>query len=266
MVALGAATAISLVLLARVELRAAQPILPPDLFRNHVYVIGVTVIGLAGMALFAAVVFLPLMFQLLLGASPSRAGLMIAPMMGGVIVSSVGGGRLVSTTGRYKLLPVLGLLTVSAVFATFAWATRTAVPQVVMEVLLVAMGLGMGLVLPTLTTAIQNAVLRGELGAATATAAFFRSLGGAVGVALSGAVLASYLHRLPLRLQEAAGGVGEISRLSAADHAAVLGAYRIGLSGAFAAGASIASLAFLTVLFLPELPLRRGTAIGPTEP
>jgi EmrB/QacA subfamily drug resistance transporter len=265
-VALGAATAISLGLLARVELRAAQPILPPDLFRNHVYVIGVTVIGLAGMALFAAVVFLPLMFQLLLGASPSRAGLMIAPMMGGVIVSSVGGGRLVSTTGRYKLLPVIGLLTVSAVFATFAWATRTAVPQVVMEVLLVAMGLGMGLVLPTLTTAIQNAVLRGELGAATATAAFFRSLGGAVGVALSGAVLAFYLHRLPLRLQEAAGGVGEISRLSVADHAAVLDAYRIGLSGAFAAGASIASLAFLTVLFLPELPLRLGPAMGPTEP
>jgi len=265
-VGLGVAAVVALGLLARVELGAAQPILPPDLFRNRVFVIGVTVIALAGMALFAAVVFMPLLFQLLLGASPSRAGLMIAPMMGGVIVSSVAGGRLVSTTGRYKLLPVFGLFTVSAVFATFAWGTRSAVPVSVMEALLVAMGLGMGLVLPTLTTAIQNAVLRGELGAATATAAFFRSLGGAIGVALSGSVLSSYLHRLPAGLQAAAGGVEHIAGLPLADRTAVLDAYRVGLSGSFIAGASIGTLAFLAVLFLPELPLRLAPASSVSEP
>ena len=83
-------------LLVLVKLRAAQPILPPHLFRDWVFVTGNAVTGLAAMALFAAVVFLPLMFQLLMGASPSRAGLMIAPMMCGVIVASFAGGRMVS--------------------------------------------------------------------------------------------------------------------------------------------------------------------------
>ena len=78
-------------LLVLVKLRAAQAILPPHLFRDWVFITGDAVTGLAAMALFAAVVFLPLMFQLLMGASSSRAGLMIAPMMGGVIVASFAG-------------------------------------------------------------------------------------------------------------------------------------------------------------------------------
>ena len=73
-------------------------------------VLSVVVVGLSAMGLFAAAVFLPLYFQLVQGASPTSAGLMIAPMMGGVIVASVGGGRLVSHTGRYKWLVAVGLL------------------------------------------------------------------------------------------------------------------------------------------------------------
>jgi len=86
----------SFVLLAFVERQATHPILPPELFGNSVFVLGAAVIALATMALFAAIVFLPLMFQLLMDASPTQAGLMLAPMMGGVIVASVVGGRLVS--------------------------------------------------------------------------------------------------------------------------------------------------------------------------
>ncbi len=253
---LAAASIAAFGLLVPVELRATQPILPPDLFRNRVFVVGAAVITLAAMALFAAAVFLPLMFQLLMGASPSRAGLMIAPMMGGVIVASFTGGRLVSRTGRYKLLPVFGLLAAALSYVALAWATQTGVGALPIEATLVIMGLGIGFVMPNLTTAIQNAVERSELGGATATAAFFRSLGSAIGVALSGAVLAMHLHLLPAGLQAAGGGVAEIAGLPAAQRAVVLNVYRAGLSSAFAAGAAIAAVGFLTVLFLPERPLR----------
>jgi EmrB/QacA subfamily drug resistance transporter len=243
-------------LLVPVELKAPQPILPPELFRNRVFVIGATVIALAAMALFAAASFLPLMFQLLMGASPSRAGLMIAPLMGGVITASITGGRLVSRTGRYKLLPVCGLFTVTLAFATLAWATHAGVHAPLIEGVLVLLGLGIGMVMPNLTTAIQNAVPRNILGGATATAAFFRSLGGALGVAVSGAVLAVQLHRVSGGLGSASSGVAQIASLAPAQRAVVFAAYRAGLSGAFIMGACIAALGFIVVLFLPEVPLR----------
>jgi EmrB/QacA subfamily drug resistance transporter len=249
----------SFVLLALVEQLVAQPILPPSLFGNSVFVLGAAVIALATMALFAAVIFLPLMFQLLMGATPAQAGLMMAPMMGGVIVASFAGGRLVSRTGRYKIFPVCGLLAASLSYATLAWSVGHGTDLSLIEAMLVVMGLGIGLVMPNLTTAIQNAVPRRDLGAATASAAFFRSLGGALGAALSGAVLAAHLHGLAGDALHLSGGVQQIAELPAAQRALLLGAYRAGLSGAFTAGAMIAGLGFLTVLFLPERPLRSAT-------
>ncbi len=253
---LSAAALAAFTALALVEQRAAQPILPPDLFANRVFVIATMVIALAATALFAAVVFLPLMFQLLMGASPSRAGLMMSPMMGGVIVASFVGGRMVSRTGRYKLFPVFGLCAATLSYGALTWAVRAGTGTLPIEAVLVVMGLGIGFVMPILTTAIQNAVRRDELGGATATAAFFRSLGGALGVALSGAVLAARLRDLPIGLQVPAGGVAGIIGLPTAQRVAMLDAYREGLSSAFAAGAAIAALGLVTVLFLPERPLR----------
>jgi MFS family permease len=245
----------SFMALAVVERRAPQPILPPELFGNSVFVVAAAVIALATMALFAAVVFLPLMFQLLMDASPTQAGLMLAPMMGGVIVASVVGGRLVSRTGRYKVFPVFGLFAATLSYAALAWAVRHGVRPLPVEMVLVVMGLGIGLVMPNLTTAIQNAVPRRDMGAATASAAFFRSLGGALGAALAGAVLAAHLHG-PAGDPGLFSGVQQIAELPAAQRALVLDAYRAGLSGAFAVGAVIAGLGFLAVLFLPERPLR----------
>jgi hypothetical protein len=107
------------------------------------------------------------------------------------------------------------------------------------EVILVVLGLGIGVSFPNLTTAIQNAVERADLGATTATAAFFRSLGGAVGVALSGAILTA---RLPILMP---GGTGSDRRrpMPIAEHAAVVDAYRHALSTTFLAGAIIAAIA-----------------------
>jgi EmrB/QacA subfamily drug resistance transporter len=249
----------SFIALAFVERQAAQP-LPPELFGNSVFAVGAAVIALATMALFAAVVFLPLMFQLLMNASPTQAGLMLAPMMGGVIVASVVGGRLVSRTGRYKIFPVFGLAAATLSYAVLAWTVRHEVRITVVETALVVMGLGIGLVMPNLTTAIQNAVPRRDLGAATASAAFFRSLGGALGAALAGAVLAAHLHGAGGDASALSGGVLQIAELPAAERALVLDAYRVGLSGAFTVGAVISGLGFLTVLFLPERPLRGAAA------
>jgi MFS family permease len=259
-IGLAVAAIASFMLLAFVERQADEPILPPELFHNSVFVIGAAVIALATMALFAAVVFLPLMFQLLMGASPAEAGLMIAPMMGGVIVASFTGGRLVSKTGRYKLFPVLGLAAATLSYSALAWAVCHDIGLPTIEVVLVVMGLGIGLVMPNLTTAIQNAVPRHDLGAATASAAFFRSLGGAVGAALSGAVLAAHLNGLLADGGHLSSGVRQIAALPEAQRAVVLEAYRSGLTGAFTAGAVIAGLGFLTVLFLPERPLRTVSA------
>ncbi|HEY1412898.1 MAG TPA: MDR family MFS transporter [Rhodopila sp.] len=250
--ALGGAAIVCIFLLTLTERRAAEPLLPPRLFRVRVFVLSVLVIGLAAMGLFAAAVFLPLYFQLVQGASPTSAGLMIAPMMGGVIVASIGGGRLVSHTGRYKLLVTVGLLAAALSFATLAWSAWTGGGAAIGEVILAVLGLGIGVSFPNLTTAIQNAVERADLGAATAMAAFFRSLGGAVGVALSGAILTSRLQTL---MPGGLRGVGLGSHLPPADHAAVVFAYRHALATTFLAGGLVAAIACIVVALSPERPL-----------
>jgi hypothetical protein len=185
---------------------------------------------------------------------------MLAPMMGGVIVASVVGGLLVSRTGRYKIFPVFGLLAAALSYAALAWSVRHGIHPLPVEAVLVVMGLGIGLVMPNLTTAIQNTAPRQDLGAAAASAAFFRSLGGALGAAQAGAVLASNLHELTGDARHLSAGVLQIAALPAAERALVLDAYRAGLASAFTAGAVIAGLGFLTVLFLPERPLRGAAA------
>ena len=248
-VGLAGTAVVFLGLLTMNERRAAEPLLPPRLFRIRIFVLSVLVIALSAMGMFAAAVFLPLYFQLVQGASPTAAGLMISPMMGGVIVASVGGGRLVSHTGRYKLLVTFGLLVATMSFAMLAWTAESGGGIVKSELTLVALGLGIGVSFPNLTTAIQNAVERTDLGAATATSAFFRSLGGAIGVALSGAILTARLQTL----MPGNASIGE--RMAIADHADVVFAYRHALSTTFLAGASIAAVACIIVALSPERPL-----------
>jgi len=247
------------------ERHAEEPILPPRLFRDRVFVVGATVMGLTAVALFGAIIFLPLFFQLVLGAAASQAGLMLSPLMGGVIVASVVGGRLLSKTGRYKFLPVTGLSVACASFLLLAWLALSQASVVPLELSLVGLGLGLGLVMPNLTTAIQNAVPAQDLGVATSAASFFRSLGGALGVAVSGAWMTWRLHRL-LPSQDAASvgnsavdrSISAISALPAAERAVVVHAYRHAIGSTFLLGAAVAALGLVIVLALPERPLRSG--------
>lgn len=231
------------------EGRAAEPLLPPHLFGNRVFLSSVLVIGLASMGLFTAAVFLPLYFQLVQGASPTAAGLMVAPMMGGVIVASVGGGRLVSHYGRYKWLVTCGLLLASLCFTALGVTAWTGQGAGLGIAILVILGFGIGVSFPNLTTAIQSAVGRQDMGVATATSAFFRSLGGAVGVAIAGAVLTARLRALmppgtPIETVTA-------HMPSVSDTALVL-LYRHALSTTFFAAAAVVVVACVMVALAPE--------------
>ncbi len=258
-----AASVFCFALLVWRERHAVEPILPPRLFRDRVFVVGASVVGLTAVALFGAVIFLPLFFQLVLGAAASKAGLMLSPLMGGVIVASVVGGRMLSRTGRYKFLPVTGLSVACVSFVLLSWLAQAQGSVLALELSLVGLGLGLGLVMPNLTTAIQNAVAPQDLGVATSAASFFRSLGGALGVALSGAWMTLQLHRL-LPPQSASLGsavensISAISALPDAERALVLHAYRHAIGSTFLLGAAVAGLGLLIVLALPERPLRSG--------
>jgi EmrB/QacA subfamily drug resistance transporter len=277
-IGLAMASVVLTVLLIRTERRSAEPVLSPHIFHNRTVVIASAVMGLAFMGIFGAFVFLPLFFQLVMGMEPAKAGLMLAPMTGGLIASSFIGGRIVSRTGRYKIFPVVGLGCASLSFIVVMWAAASNGGIGVIETSLIVLGGGFGLVMPNLVVALQNAVGTSELGAATATAAFFRQLGGTFGVAMSGAIMTAQLQGLHMEnwttlikngrsLMEQ--GIKDIAALPAAQREIVLGAYRHAISTTFLVGAIITALAFALVLFLPEHPLksgRTGSSGTPSEP
>ncbi|MEA2754248.1 MAG: hypothetical protein QOJ54_537 [Aliidongia sp.] len=262
--ALGMAVPLLFGLLIWCERRAQEPMLPPYLFTNRIFVIAAAVTSLTAMALIGANVFLPLYFQLVEGASPSSAGLQIAPLMGGLIVTSMIGGRLVSTTGRYKIFAVSGLALATAAYGAMTYIALCGTSPILMEPALALLGAGIGLVMPNLTTAIQNAVTRAHLGVATSTNGFFRALGGSFGVGVSGALMtgrlqvllpADWVHSGTGGRSVLEGSVAQIAALPMAEHAAIIEAYRHAIGSTFLAGGAVAAFAFLVVLFLPERPL-----------
>jgi hypothetical protein len=154
-----------------------------------------------------------------------------------------------------------------------AWgAFNAGTPTWIIEAALVALGGGLGWVMPNLTVAIQNAVDRRDLGSATSVSGFVRSLGGALGVAVSGAVVSVLLHHsLPaawLNTTTSSGkslleaGVQEIAAIPPEQHAVLIEAYRHAIATTFITGAGIAALAFFIVLALPERPLLSVTKPG----
>ncbi len=250
---LAGTTLLMLGLLVPVQRRAAEPALPPHLFADRVFSCAVSAMTLLSAALFGSLVFIPLYFQLVFGASATEAGLRMAPLMGGLIVSSVIGGRLVSSTGRYKRYPVVGLAIGAASLAVMAAATLHGVSANGFDALLIVLGMALGLVMPNVTTAVQNAVSPHDVGVATATLGFFRSLGGALGVAVAGTILSTTLHGAGSALSL---GLTELRALPPAEHLHLVLAYSHALSWIFAAAAMMTVCAFVIVLFMPERALR----------
>jgi len=261
-----AASVIAMIsLLVYTERHSTEPVLSPKILQNRVFMIATSVMFLTFMGLFSAAIFLPLFFQLVLGFAPARAGLMLAPMTGGVVVASFLGGRLVSRSGRYKIFPVVGLAAATLAFLSVMWAALAGASIGFVEISLVVLGMGFGLVMPNLLVAIQNAVLPIELGSATAASTFFRSLGGTFGVAISGAIMTAQLQAPHAQMSAGMGngvrslleqGIQQIGQLPAVQKEMVIGAYRHAIGTTFMLGSVIIALAFILVLFLPEHPLK----------
>ena len=264
--ALAVAGTLLLVAFAFHERRTEEPVLPPRLFRDPVFRVATAALFLIGVAMFGAIVFLPLYLQVVAGASASSSGLLLLPLMAGIVGSSVAVGRIISRTGRYKWYPVAGaaLMTVAmGLLATMDATTgRTTASWYV-----VLLGVGLGTVMPVMILAVQNAVAQRDLGTATSAATFFRSMGGSFGVALFGAILANRLARqLPGVDAEALQASPEQLRaLPPAVRQQVVEAVASSLHVVFLAAIPVVLAAFVVVLFLRERPLRESAHIGGGE-
>ncbi|MDJ1132700.1 MFS transporter [Streptomyces iconiensis] len=189
---LGAGAVVSCTLFLVAERLAPEPVLPLRLFRDSVFTVS-GLVGLAiGVALFGAASYLPGFLQMVEGVSATTSGLLMLPLMCGVAVASTLAGQLISRTGHYKVFPVLGC----ALAAEGMWLLsklEAGTPREVFGIWSAILGLGIGFVLPVLVLAVQNSVRPADLGAATSANIYFRQLGGSVGAALFGTLLA---HRL----------------------------------------------------------------------
>ncbi|WP_197674791.1 MDR family MFS transporter [Pedococcus dokdonensis] len=275
---LGAAALIMLALAVWQERRAAEPIMPPHLFANHTFVITSLAGFIVGVAMFGAIIFLPQYLQIVKGESPTASGLLTLPLMVGLLATSIGSGRAITRTGRYKIFPVIGLL-VAAVGLGLMSLLTVDTSLVLAGLYMFVTGAGIGMVMQVLVLATQNAVEHKDLGVATSGATFFRSLGGAMGVAVFGALLTHRLRdTIPAELAKAGvpasqlrgggpklGTPAQISSLPEPIHTAVITGFADALQTTFLAAVPFAILGFIVILFLREHPLRRGHSPSDAE-
>ncbi|MGW1057565.1 MDR family MFS transporter [Micromonospora rubida] len=254
----------------RVETRAAEPVIPPRLFRNRTITLATVASIAVGVGMFGASVFLSQYFQISRGQSPTMSGLMTLPMILGLLVSSTVTGRVITKTGRWKRYLVAGsaLLTIGfALMGTLRYDTDFWLLSCYMAII----GIGLGMTMQNLVLAVQNTVGAQDLGAASSVVAFFRSLGGAVGVSALGAVLghrvkdfiADGLTGLGLPASASGGsGLPDVHALPGPIRTVVESAYGHGAGDVFLAAAPFALIALIAVSFIKEIPLRRHN--GPT--
>ena len=267
-VGMGIGSVVLLGLAVLQERRAPEPIIPPRLFGVPTFRITSLASFIVGVAMFGAIVYMPQYLQIVKGQSPTRSGLLTIPLMLGLMALSIGSGRVITRTGRYKVFPVVGLVLVAIGMGLFSLLSVDT-PLPVSGVYMFILGAGLGMVTQVLILSVQNAVEHRDLGTATSAATFFRSMGGALGVAVFGAVLSNRLATyIPNRLAEAgvdapAGGIDEflgtpeaIAALPKLERDAVLGGFADALSDVYTLAIPIAVIGILVVLFLPELPLR----------
>ncbi|WP_332248894.1 MULTISPECIES: MDR family MFS transporter [Nocardioides] len=167
---------------------AKDPVIPLRLFKDRTTTLATAASVLIGVAMFGATVYLSQYFQLARGMSPTRAGLMSICMVGGLLVSSIISGRLITKTGKWKKFLIGGMVFVIvglALLATIDDTTNLALVGVFMAVL----GLGLGATMQNTVLAVQNSVAAADLGSGSSVVAFFRSVGGTIGVSALGAVL-----------------------------------------------------------------------------
>ena len=166
-------------------------VLPLRLFQNSVFSLTSIIAIITGIGLFGGIALVPQYLQIVTGSSPTQAGLEMLPLVGGLMVSSILSGQLTSRTGRYKIFPVIGLGLMTVGLVLFHLRLHADTPYGEVAVLMAIFGLGVGLCMQTLVLAVQNAVPAKDMGVATASATFFRQMGGTLGVAVFLSILFS---------------------------------------------------------------------------
>jgi EmrB/QacA subfamily drug resistance transporter len=251
---------------------AAEPILPPSLFRIGVFRTSSTVSFLLSMVMFGAIIYLPLYLQLVDGVSPTVSGLLMVPLMLGLLVSSIVSGQIVTRTGIYKPMPVVG----SGMVIIGMWLLSNLglhTSHLTMSLYVIVLGAGMGMTMQIMILATQNAVPPDSIGTGTAAVTFFRSLGGAFGSSLFGAIfIAGLSHWIPVLVPgAAAAGIhvrgnfamspAELHSLPPQMQHGILDAFVRSLHTVFLVGVPIAVGMFVAALFLKQLPLRSSSGL-----
>jgi EmrB/QacA subfamily drug resistance transporter len=259
-----AVTLVALALFIATERRAAEPILPMGLFRSNVFRNTSAIGFITGAAIFGAVTFLPLYLQVAKGISPANSGFLLIPMTIGIVASSTLSGIYMGRTGRYRLLPVVGMTLVAVASVGLARLDLGTSPITFMA-WLTLFGLGLGGIFPVVTTAVQNAVPRDQLGTATAAGVLFRQIGGSLGVAAFGALfvggMAASLATSGVVLPTGVSIGPQMALSLPADlQAAVGGAIVQAISPIYWITAGLALLGLIFALTLTEVPLSSRSA------
>ncbi|MCX4665923.1 DHA2 family efflux MFS transporter permease subunit [Streptomyces sp. NBC_01381] len=258
-----------------VESKASEPIIPLRLFRNRTITLASLASLFVGVAMFAGTVFFSQYFQLARDKSPTMSGVMTIPMIGGLFVSSTVSGQIITKTGKWKAWLVAGGVLLTAglgLLGTMRYDTEYWHIAIFMAI----MGLGIGMMMQNLVLATQNQVAPEDLGSASSVVTFFRSLGGAMGVSVLGAVMSTRITDYvkdgleDLGPKAAAmghggtggGGIPDLDALPAPFRTVMESAYGHGIADVFLIAAPMALIAFLITLFIKEVPLRTSGALA----
>lgn len=250
------------------ETRSPEPIIPLGLFKNDIFSVSTLLSFITGIAMFATILYIPLYQQVVRGYSPTKSGLLMLPMVAGMMTASMGSGRLITKLGRYRIFPIIG----SVVLALGLWLFSHVGVDTntwVLSLWMVVVGLGLGQLFQVPTLAVQNSVERRNMGTATSTVAFARSIGGALGGAIFGTILISRLTSHLSNILPAgtashvssglSSGLGQLAQLPSAIKMDVLTAYVKSFHDMFIIGIPFVLAGLLTALFLRETPLKTST-------
>lgn len=259
------------------EFRAVEPILPMRLFRNHTFSLSSILGFIIGAGMFGAIVMLPLYLQVVKANSATEAGLKLIPLMIGIVSMSIFSGKRISLTGKYKIFPIIGtgIMTIGLILMATLDQDTSFLSLAIYAIML---GAGLGLSMQTILIALQNDVEFKDMGIATSSNTFFRSLGGAFGTAIFGTIfsnrIAYYLEENLTKLQQSNPKALEgfspdnieaitvntsiISTLPINLQEVVLGSFAQTFKVVFLAAVPVTFIGFLLSFLLKEKPLKSG--------
>ncbi len=275
-ISLAVAAVVLIIAFIFVEQHSKEPVLPLRLFRNSVFTMTSAIGFIVGFAMFGAITFLPLYLQVVQRVTPTDSGLRMLPMLAGMLLTSITSGQLISRWGRYKLFPIGGTAVMGAGLYLLSLLDVNTT-SLSMSIYMFVMGLGLGMVMQVLIIAVQNAVEFRDLGTATSGATFFRSIGGAFGVAVFGEIFANSLNTnlatllasgtLPAGFNPRAAMSSPqlLQSLPLSVIGGYLHAFALSLHNVFIYAIPFAVVGFVLSWFLKETPLRMTINMGNTE-